>query len=250
MDQPTVPTGLVHRDPVHPREAKASVVLGTDQGQDLASLARAVVDLVHPRVVRAPRMDTDLAQDLASPARAAVDMNLVHPRVVRAPRVDMAQDLASPARAAVVLTTCSPRPLVGRDLPRVVRVRVGTDTEEIYEASKLKKKLLMKSKSNWNNKFLLSSSISLLMNAYFPSSKRCEFQEKKTKVEPYYSIEILPSSPFINKISFIKYFHWIDGNVIVRQSSSIFANHHRSPTQIPYQEMFSLPQCHMMCCFR
>ena len=184
MDQPTVPTGLVHRDPVHPREAKASVVLGTDQGQDLASLARAVVDLVHPRVVRAPRMDTDLAQDLASPARAAVDMNLVHPRVARAPRVDMdlAQDLASPARAAVVLTTCSPRPLVDRDLPRVVRVRVGTDTEEIYEASKLKKKLLMKSKSNWNNKFLLSSSISLLMNAYFPSSKRCEFQEKKPKL--------------------------------------------------------------------
>ena len=73
---------------------------------------------------------------------------------------------------------------------------------------------------------------------------------KKPKVEPYYSTEILPSSPFINKISFIKYFHWIDGNVIVRQSSSIFANHHRSPTQIPYQEMFSLPQCHMMCCFR
>ena len=214
MDQPTVPTGLVHRDPVHPREAKASVVLGTDQGQDLAS-----------------------------PARAAVDMNLVHPRVARAPRMDMdlAQDLASPARAAVVLTTCSPRPLVDRD---------RMDTEEIYEASKLKKKLLMKSKSNWNNKFLLSSSISLLMNAYFPSSKRCEFQEKKTKVEPYYSTEILPSSPFINKISFIKYFHWINGNVIVRQSSSIFANHHRSPTQIPYQEMFSLPQCHMMCCFR
>ena len=175
MDQPTVPTGLVHRDPVHPREAKASVVLGTDQGQDLASLARAVVDLVHPRVVRAPRMDTDLAQDLASPARAAVDMNLVHPRVARAPRVDMdlAQDLASPARAAVVLTTCSPRPLVDRD---------RMDTEEIYEASKLKKKLLMKSKSNWNNKFLLSSSISLLMNAYFPSSKRCEFQEKKPKL--------------------------------------------------------------------
>ena len=126
MDQPTVPTGLV--------------------------------DLVHPRVVRAV-VDTDLVQDLPRVARAVVDTDLDlgqdHPRVVRAPRVDMdlAQDHPRVERAVEVPTTCSPRPLVDRDLPRVVRpqVEVGTDTEEIYEASK------MKSKSNWNNKFLLSS---------------------------------------------------------------------------------------------
>ena len=71
-----------------------------------------------------------------------------------------------------------------------------------------------------------------------PQARDASFK-KKTMLNPYYSTEILPSSPFIYKIFIHRIFsldRWKCHCTTVFFPS--LQNHHRSPTQVPYQEMF------------